>query len=138
MLEASDLSYLKRSRTRGARIRAWILAVAAFVIVVGAILNIRLAARLSAMQGIGLGELLYQWFQGIKVDAQYSGLFLFAMNRLQMGIFGLAYGIIMGIIFCGYSRSRQRNKRILGFIEECSRLAPSPSEDMPETQRLPG
>lgn len=121
MLEASDLSYLKRSQTRGTRIGTWILAVAACVIVVGAILNIRLAARLSAMQGIGFGELLYQWFQGVKVNAQYSGLFLFAMNRLQMGIFGLAYGIIMGIIFCGYSKSRQRNRRILGFIEERSR-----------------
>jgi len=120
MLEAGDLSYLKRSQTRGARIGTWILAVAACVIVVGAILNIRLAARLSAMQGINFGELLYQWFQGVKVDAQYSGLFLFAMNRLQMGIFGFAYGIIMGIIFCGYSKSRQRNKRILKCIEERS------------------
>ena len=120
MLEAGDLSYLKRSQTRGARIGAWILAVVACVIVVGAILNIRLATRLSAMQGIGLGELLCQWFQGVKVDAQYSGLFLFAMNRLQMGIFGLAYGIIMGIIFCGYSKSRQRNKRILKCIEDRS------------------
>jgi hypothetical protein len=120
MLEASDLSYLRRSQTRGARIGAWILALAACVIMVGAILNIRLAARLATMQGIGFGELLYQWFQGVKVDAQYSGLFLFAMNRLQMGIFGLAYGIIVGIIFCGYSKSRQRNTRILGFIEERS------------------
>jgi len=120
MLEASDLSYFRRSQTRGARIGAWILALAACVIMVGAILNIRLAARLATMQGIGFGELLYQWFQGVKVDAQYSGLFLFAMNRLQMGIFGLAYGIIVGIIFCGYSKSRQRNKRILGFIEGCS------------------
>lgn len=120
MLEADDLRYLRRSQTRGARIGAWFLAVVACVIVVGGILNIRLAARLAAMQGIGFGELLYQWFQGVKVDAQYSGLFLFAMNRLQMGIFGLAYGIILGIIFCGYSKSRQRNKRILKCIEDRS------------------
>jgi ABC-type phosphate/phosphonate transport system permease subunit len=120
MLEAGDLTYLRRSQTRGARIGAWVLAVVACVIVVGAILNIRLAARFATMQGIGFGELLHQWFQGVKVDAQYSGLFLFAMNRLQMGIFGLAFGIIMGIIFCGYSKSRQRNKRILKCIEECS------------------
>ncbi len=120
MLEARDLTYLRRSQSSGARIGAWVLAVVACVIVVGGILNVRLAARLAAMQGIGFGELLYQWFQGVKVDAQYSGLFLFAMNRLQMGIFGLAYGIIMGIIFCGYSKSRQRNKRILKCIEDRS------------------
>jgi hypothetical protein len=120
MLEARDLTYLRRSQSSGGRIGAWILAVVACVIVVGAILNIRLAARLAAMQGIGFGELLHQWFQGVKVDAQYSGLFLFAMNRLQMGIFGLAFGIIMGIIFCGYWKSRQRNKRILKCIEDRS------------------
>lgn len=120
MLEARDLIYLRRSQSSGARIGVWVLAVVACVIVVGGILNIRLAARLATMQGIGFGELLHQWFQGVEVDAQYSGLFLFAMNRLQIGIFGLAYGIILGIIFCGYSKSRQRNKRILKCIEDRS------------------
>jgi len=120
MLEASDLRYLKRSQSRSAKIGGWVLAVVACVLTVGAILNIRLAARLAAMQGIGFQELLYQWFQGVQVDAQYSGLFLFAMNRLQMGVLGLAYGILLAILFCGYSKSIQRNKRILKFIEDRS------------------
>lgn len=120
MLEASDLRYLKRSQSRSAKIGGWVLAVVACVLTVGAILNIRLAARLAAMQGIGFQELLYQWFQGVQVDAQYSGLFLFAMNRLQMGVLGLAYGILLAILFCAYSKSIQRNKRILKFIEDRS------------------
>jgi len=120
MLEASDLRYLKRSQSRSAKIGTWALAVVACVFTVGGILNIRLASRLAAMQAIGFQELLYQWFQGVHVEAQYSGLFLFAMNRLQMGIFGLVYGIFMAIIFCGYSKSIQRNRRILKFVEDHS------------------
>jgi apolipoprotein N-acyltransferase len=45
MLEASDLQYLKRSQTRGARIRAWVLVILACVFIVGGILNIRLGAK---------------------------------------------------------------------------------------------
>jgi Na+/proline symporter len=120
MLEVNDLRYLKRSQSRSVKIGAWVLAVVACVFTVGAILNIRLASRLAAMQATGFQELLYQWFQGVQIDAQYSGLFLFALNRLQMGIFGLVYGIIMAILFCAYTKSIRRNRRILRFIEEHS------------------
>lgn len=121
MLEASDLQYLKRSQTRGARIRAWVLVILACVFIVGGILNIRLGARLAAMQGMGFEELLYRWFQGVEVDAQYSGLFFFALNRLQMGMLGFVYGLGIAVVFCAYNKSRQRNKRILTCIEEYSR-----------------
>jgi len=123
MLEVNDLRYLKRSQSRSGKIGAWVLGALACVFAVGGILNIRLASRLAAMQATGFQELLYQWFQGVQIDAQYSGLFLFAMNRLQMGVIGLAYGILLAIVFCGYTKSIQRNRRILRFIDEHSQAS---------------
>ncbi len=120
MVEARDLKYLIRSQTRGAKIGAWILAAVACVLSVGGILNIGLAARLAAIQGIGFEELFSRWLQGVQLDAQYSGLFLFALNRLQMGMLGFVYGLGIAVIFCAYNKSRQRNKRILKFIEDHS------------------
>ena len=120
MLGASDLRYLKRSQSRSTKIGAWVLAAVACVFAVGGILNIGLAARLAAMQAIGLQELLRQWFQGVQIDAQYSGVFLLAINRFQMGIFGLVYGMIMAVLFCTYIKSIQRHRRILRFVDEHS------------------
>jgi hypothetical protein len=120
MLEASDLSYLIRSQSRSAKIGAWVLAALACVFTVGGILNIRLASRLAAMQTIGFQEVIYQWFQGVQLDGQYSGLFLFTLNRLQMGVIGFSYGILLAILFCVFTKSRQRNRRILRFVGEHS------------------
>lgn len=120
MLGASDLRYLKRSQSRSTKIGAWVLAGVACIFTVGGILNIGLAARLAAMQAIGFQELLQQWLQGVQIDAQYSGLFLLAINRFQMGIFGLIYGMIMAVLFCTYIKSIQRHRRILRFVKEHS------------------
>jgi hypothetical protein len=40
-----------------------------------------------------------------------------------MGVIGLAYGILLAIVFCGYIKSMQRNRRILRFIDEYSQTS---------------
>jgi hypothetical protein len=118
MLEAKDLKYLKRSQTRGARIGGWVLAVVACVFIVVGVLNVRLAAKLGTMQGMGVQELFQRWLPGPQVTEQYSGAFLLAVNRLQTGITEVVYGLVIAVIFYAYNKSRQRNKRILKFIED--------------------
>ena len=121
MLTASDIKYLKRSQTRSAKIGIWLLPVVTCVLIVGGVLNIHLGSKLAAMQGVGFGELFCQWFQGIQIDAQYSGVFLMAVTRFQMGITGFVYGVLVAVVTYAYTRSIGRNKRILQFIEEDSR-----------------
>jgi len=121
MLTASDIKHLKRSQTRSAKIGIWLLPVVTCVLIVGGVLNIHLGSKLAAMQGVGFGELFCQWFQGIQIDAQYSGVFLMAVTRFQMGITGFVYGVLVAVVTYAYTRSIGRNKRILQFIEEDSR-----------------
>lgn len=120
MVTASDIKHLKRSQTRSANISSWLLPVVACVLIVGGVLNIHLGSKLAAMQGVGFGELFSQWFQGIKIDAQYSGVFLMAVTRFQMGITGFVYGVLIAVVSYAYTRSIGRNKRILKFIEDHS------------------
>lgn len=120
MLEVSDIKHLKRSQTRSAKIGIWFLPVVACVLIVGGVLNIHLGSKFGAMQGVGLGELFRQWFQGIQIDAQYSGVFLMAVTRFQMGITGFVYGVLVAVFSYFYGKSVQRNKRILKFIEDHS------------------
>jgi hypothetical protein len=120
MLTAGDIKHLKRSQTRSAKIGIWLLPVVACVLIVGGVLNIHLGSKLAAMQGMGFGELLCQWFQGIQIDAQYSGVFLMGVTRFQMGITGLVYGVLVAVFSYFYGMSVRRNKRILTFIEDQS------------------
>ena len=121
MLTASDIKHLRRSQTRSAKIGIWLLPVVTCVLIVGGVLNIHLGSKLAAMQGVGFGELFCQWFQGIQIDVQYSGVFLMAVTRFQMGITGFVYGVLVAVVTYAYTRSMGRNKRILQFIEEVSR-----------------
>jgi hypothetical protein len=121
MLTASDIKHLKRSQTRSAKIGIWLLPVVTCVLIVGGVLNIHLGSKLAAMQGVGFGELFRQWFRGIQIDAQYSGVFLMAVTRFQMGITGFVYGVLGAVVTYAYTRSIGRNKRLLQFIEEGSR-----------------
>ena len=121
MLTANDIKHLKRSQTRSAKIGMWLLPVVTCVLIVGGVVNIHLGSKLAATQGVGFGELFCQWFQGIQIDAQYSGVFLMAVNRFQMGITGFVYGVLIAVVTYTYTRSIGRNKRILQFIEEVSR-----------------
>ena len=121
MLTANDIKHLKRSQTRSAKIGVWLLPMVTCVLIIGGVLNIHLGSKLAATQGVGFGELFCQWFQGIQTDAQYSGVFLMAVNRFQMGITGFVYGVLIAVVTYAYTRSVGRNKRILQFIEEDSR-----------------
>lgn len=120
MVTASDIEHLKRSQTRRASIGSWLLPLVACVLIIGGALNIHVGAKLAAIEGVGFGELLSQWFQGSNIDAQYSGVFLMAVTRFQMGITGFVYGVLIAVISYTYSRSIGRNRRILAFIEDHS------------------
>jgi hypothetical protein len=118
MLTANDIKHLKRSQTKGGKIGIWALPVIACVLIVGGVLNIHLGSKLAAMQSVGFGELLRQWFQGIQIDAQYSGVFLMAVTRFQLGITGFVYGVLVAVVSYFYAQSIRRNQRILKFIED--------------------
>lgn len=120
MLTANDIRHLKRSQTRNAKIGIWLLPVVTCVLLVGGVLNIHFGSKLAAMQGVGFRELFRQWFEGIQIDAQYSGVFLMAVTRFQMGITGFVYGVLVAVVSYAYTRSIGRNKRILKFMEEHS------------------
>jgi hypothetical protein len=120
MVTASDIEHLKRSQTRSASIGSWLLPLVGCVLIVGGVLNIHLGSKLAAMEGVGFGELFSQWFQGVDIDAQYSGVFLMAVTRFQMGITGFVYGVLIAMVSYAYIRSIGRNRRILTFIENHS------------------
>lgn len=87
------------------------------VLIVGGVLNIHVGSKLAAMQGVTLGELLGQWFHGIQIEGQYSGVFLMAVTRFQIGITGFVYGVLVGVFSYFYAQTLRRNRRILEFIE---------------------
>lgn len=120
MLTASDMRHLKRSQTSTARMGTWLLPVMTCILIVGGVLNIHLGSKLAAMQGVASGALLGQWFQGIQIDGQYSGIFLMAVTRFQIGITGFVYGVLVGVFSYFYAQSVHRNRRILEFIESVS------------------
>jgi hypothetical protein len=120
MLEVSDIKHLKRSQTRSAKIGIWLLPAVACVLIVGGGLNIHVGSKFAAMQAVGFGELFRLWFQGIQIDAQYSGVFLMAVTRFQMGITGFVYGVLVAVFSYFYGKSVQRNRRILKFMEDHS------------------
>ena len=98
----------------------WLLPVVTCILIVGGVLNIHLGSKLAAMQGVTSGALLGQWFQGIQIDGQYSGVFLMAVTRFQIGITGFVYGVLVGVFSYFYAQSVHRNRRILEFIESRS------------------
>jgi len=116
-----DIRVLQKSQSKAVRLTTLIMFPFAvtFMVAVGGI-NLYLCSHYSSMAGISVADVIRGWFAGIDTSANYSGMYLKAMERWVTAITQFAAACAMAFMFAAARRASRRNARILRFIEEKS------------------
>jgi hypothetical protein len=70
------------------------------------------------MAGMSMAEVIRGWFAGIDTSAQYSGMYLKAMEMWEKSIMRFMEAGFALLMFVDARRVSNRNARILRFIEQ--------------------
>jgi hypothetical protein len=114
-----DIKALRKSQSKAVRLTTLIMIPLMFavMVVVGGI-NLYFCSRFSDMAGMSMVEVIRGWFAGIDTSAQYSGMYLKAMERWETSIMDFTVAGFAVLMFVVGRRASKRNARILRFIEE--------------------
>jgi hypothetical protein len=93
-----------------------------------AIINFTLSARIAETLGLSFIQIIEKWIEGISVSKEYSGIFLKAVERWEIGLLQLIVAFFILLLFVFWLHRVGREKRILQFIEEHSKCEPSGSD----------
>ncbi len=119
-----DLKSLQSSRLKSFRYFAptFLACVSAFNLVVG-IINLRFSAVIAGFENATLRDIWDGWIRGIDINATYSGVYLKALERMNLGLVNLGFALCFLFLSYGFMKANARNRRILSHIESLSHSA---------------
>jgi hypothetical protein len=128
MLEASDRRWLEHEAGRqGTIARAVLLAVPVVMLLLVAT-NVLMAMQIGHLQGLHLTTLLKDWAVGTEWDRVYTGVYLKAMDRLDVAFLQLGVAAIGAAMAIMHRTQQGRCRRILAALE-ARRASESPLSD---------
>ena len=95
----------------------YIMVFAPIFLLIMTILNFYLASKIGMKEGYDLISLFKSWEAGIEASKQYSGIYLMAIERLEMAILLFGVTLIWGIAAVKVRVTRQRNRRIVEILK---------------------
>ena len=132
-----DITVLRRQTSRRTvlTIKIAIPAMILLNVIAGA-LNVRLSSRFATLAGTTFRDVIAQWFAGIDVNGQYSGLFIKATERWTTSLMQFTVAIIFTIMMAITLKRIARDRRTLAFINE-TRNEQTPAGDVLKAARDP-
>jgi len=115
MLKEKDINWLKISQGRSFRVTIVVFILGMVLLFAYGYWNIRMAFRLEAERNF---DFVVASYRDIDMDAEYSGAHFIAQKMFYTGLTGVLWGIILIVGLCLVFAVKQRNQRILKFIEE--------------------
>jgi hypothetical protein len=82
------------------------------------LLNLNLASKIGAREGHSLLALFKSWIAGIDAKAQYSGIYLLAMERLQAALMLFSLVILFTVYIYIYRKERKHKRRIIEILKK--------------------
>lgn len=115
MITQKDIKVLELNETRIGKVSNWMLNLAPIFLTVICILNLMTANMIGRLEGYDLSGLLQSWMQDkdIEASAQYSGIYLKAMERVSTAMLQLGGAIVAAVLAYANQTMRKRNMRIL-------------------------
>ena len=118
MITENDIKLLKRHETQMGKFEYWLLIFAPLFFIVIGCLNLWFAFLLGNSQGYNLGYLFQGVIEGINLNQQYSGLYLTALERLEVALFEFGLAIFFLLMFYSYNRRRRVDMRVLETLRQ--------------------
>jgi len=113
MLSLDDRRRMEQSTgNRGRRHQRRTLFAAAFLAVLGTV-NLGVAVWVGHLGGYGVAQLAGAWVADIQLHQQYSGFYVKAWERLDLGLLQLGLALFFALKVRGLSMERQRDQRLL-------------------------
>lgn len=88
------------------------------LMVVAGVINLHYCSRFSDLAGVSMRSVIQDWFAGVDTSAQYSGLYLKAIDRWTTAILQFSAAGIFVLMYAVSRGAANRDARILKFIEE--------------------
>lgn len=129
-LTDKDITVLRRQTSRRTVLTIKIAIPAMIILnVIAGVLNLRFSSFFASLAGTTFRDVIAQWFNGIDVNAQYSGLFIKATERWTTSLMQFTVAIIFTIMLAVTLRRIARERRTLAFIDE-TRNEQTPAGDV--------
>ncbi|MGA1871380.1 MAG: hypothetical protein ACMUJM_22855 [bacterium] len=120
MITKKDIRALSAHKTRLGKISGWVIIILPFFFLIIGVLNLRLAAKIGGYSGYDLKTLSYNWYKGIEVNKQYSGIYLKAMDRFSIAVFDFGTALILSIVVLTLHKTKRMYSRILETLENAN------------------
>lgn len=119
MITEKDINYLKKSQAPMMILAIrWIFPAVILLFVILGFLNIALAKKFAAADGLTFNTFIQYWINGIQLHDAYSGMYLKALERWGTALFQLGLALAFFLPIWLFRRAEyQRSRRILHFIE---------------------
>lgn len=75
--------------------------------------------RTGPHEGYGIADIARLWASGVDLEETYSGVYVTAINRLELAFIDLGIVAILGISAWTIHALRQRNIRIVQTLKDC-------------------
>ena len=122
MITEKDIKALSLYHTRSGKIANWAILVAPIFFLIVAFLNLYAASKIGSYEGFNLIQLFISWIEGIDIKAQYSGMYLKAMERLTTGLLQIGFALIFSIFAYFYHNRKKLDERILESLKNSEEI----------------
>jgi len=113
MITEKDIKMLRSSQSRNGKVSFWVLVTVTFVFLAAAILNLHIASKIGSFRGYSLIQLIQCWIIGVDSNAQYSGIYVAATQRLLLSFLQIILALMFSILTYGHCIRRKMDERIL-------------------------
>ena len=113
MITEKDIKTLKYHETRSGKITSIALIALPILLIIVGVLNLYIASRYGSNVKVDLFQLIQNWFEGIDVTKQYTGMYLKAMERLETAFLDFGLALILAPLSYGFHKIRKMYSRIL-------------------------
>ena len=113
MITDKDIKALSRYQSLSGKIVNWAILLAPIFLLIVAFLNLYAASKIGSYEGFNLTQLFISWLEGIDVEAQYSGMYLKAMERLMTALLQIGSALLFSIFAYSYRNRKKMDERIL-------------------------
>ena len=81
--------------------------------------NIYLTKIIGSIEGYGIADIARLWASGVDLEETYSGVYVTAINRLELAFIDLGIVAVLAISAWTIHALRQRNMRIVQTLKDC-------------------
>jgi hypothetical protein len=113
MITEQDIKTLKSYDTPLGKIANLAIIFAPIFLFMTCIFNLYLASRIGLNAGYPFPALLVNWIKGVNFNADYSGFFVAALERIGTAMLQLGFAITLTILAYAFYKRKNTDKRIL-------------------------